>query len=118
MAAKLSDAILENQTVESFEQCLATKSTATKCLDEVSRRHCRNLHHFVVFSSVSCGLGNAGQSNYGMANSVMERIMEERAKEGLPAKAIQWGAIGDVGLVARLMDEKKSTGGSKGKLNH
>lgn len=51
---------------------------------------------FVVFSSVSCGRGNAGQSNYGMSNSVMERICEKRRSDGLPGLAIQWGAIGDV----------------------
>lgn len=44
----------------------------------------------MVFSSVSCGRGNAGQSNYGLANSVMERIVEKRHRDGLPAKAIQW----------------------------
>lgn len=54
---------------------------------------CRN---FVVFSSVSCGRGNGGQTNYGMANSVMERICEQRRNDGLPAVAIQWGVIGDV----------------------
>lgn len=50
----------------------------------------------MVFSSVSCGRGNAGQTNYGMANSVMERICERRRSLGYPALAIQWGAIGDV----------------------
>ena len=55
-----------------------------------------HFRYFVVFSSVSCGRGNAGQTNYGMANSVMERICELRKKEGYPALAIQWGAIGDV----------------------
>ncbi|KAL7014528.1 hypothetical protein ACKWTF_015986 [Chironomus riparius] len=108
LAAKLNDAILENQTVESFELCMAAKATATKLLDEISRKHCKNLQHFVVFSSVSCGLGNAGQSNYGMANSVMERIIETRRHDNLPAKAIQWGAIGDVGIVARLMADKNA----------
>jgi fatty acid synthase len=57
------------------------------------------LHWFVVFSSVSSGRGNAGQANYGFANSGMERICEKRAEEGLPGLAIQWGAIGDVGLI-------------------
>lgn len=52
---------------------------------------------FVIFSSVSCGRGNAGQSNYGMANSVMERICERRRSDGLPALAIEWGAVADVG---------------------
>lgn len=31
-----------------------------------------------------------------MANSIMERICEERQELGLPALAIQWGAVGDV----------------------
>lgn len=53
---------------------------------------------FVVFSSVSCGRGNAGQTNYGLSNSVMERICEWRKKLGLPALAVQWGAVGDVSI--------------------
>lgn len=53
---------------------------------------------------MSCGKGNAGQTNYGMANSIMERICERRKSEGLPALAIQWGAVGDVGLVADMME--------------
>ena len=48
---------------------------------------------------MSSGRGNAGQTNYGFANSAMERICEERMKSGLPGIAIQWGAIGDVGLI-------------------
>jgi fatty acid synthase len=64
------------------------------------------MSHFVVFSSVSCGRGNAGQSNYGMSNSVMERIVEHRYEQGLPAKAIQWGAVGEVGLVADMAEDK------------
>lgn len=59
---------------------------------------------FVVFSSVSCGRGNAGQTNYGMGNSIMERICEKRQKDGYPAIAIEWGAIGEVGLVAEMQD--------------
>lgn len=56
------------------------------------------LRDFVIFSSVSCGRGNAGQANYGFSNSVMERICEWRKKLGLPALAVQWGAVGDVSI--------------------
>ncbi|XP_021703368.1 fatty acid synthase [Aedes aegypti] len=106
LAVQLRDAILENQTVEKFVECMAPKATATEYLDKVSREMCPHLKHFIVFSSVSCGRGNAGQSNYGMANSVMERIIERRNTDGLPAKAIQWGAIGEVGLVADMAEDK------------
>ena len=104
LAVALRDGIFENQNSKMFAESLAPKADATKYLDEISRKLCPNLKQFVIFSSVSCGRGNAGQSNYGMGNSVMERIMEERAKIGLPAKAIQWGAIGDVGLLADLQE--------------
>jgi hypothetical protein len=40
----------------------------------------------VVFSSITSGRGNVGQTNYGYANSVMERICEQRKKNGLPGK--------------------------------
>lgn len=59
-------------------------------IDEFSRKLAPQLKYFVIFSSVSCGRGNAGQANYGMANSVMERIIEKRYRDGLPAKAVQW----------------------------
>lgn len=104
LAVALRDGIFENQDSKMFAESLAPKADATKFLDEISRKNCPELKQFVIFSSVSCGRGNAGQSNYGMGNSVMERIMEQRAKVGLPAKAIQWGAIGDVGLLANLQE--------------
>jgi fatty acid synthase, animal type len=106
LAVQLRDNIFENQDVEKFKECMAPKADATKYLDELTRKLCPELQYFVVFSSVSCGRGNAGQSNYGMANSVMERIMEQRHQDGLPAKAIQWGAVGEVGLVADLQEDK------------
>lgn len=106
LAVILKDSIFENQDAGKFAECMAPKAVATKHLDELSRRLCPELQYFVVFSSVSCGRGNAGQSNYGMANSVMERIIERRHQLGLPAKAIQWGAVGEVGLVADMQEEK------------
>lgn len=118
MAVALRDSILENQCVEKYVECILPKGTATEyfgkiffrnligfdfffltestpslsisILDELSRKLAPQLKYFVVFSSVSCGRGNAGQSNYGMANSIMERIVEKRYRDGLPAKAIQW----------------------------
>ena len=52
-----------------------------------------------MFSSIVSGRGNAGQINYGFANSSMERICERRTADGLHGLAVQWGAIGDVGMI-------------------
>ncbi|KAG4073632.1 hypothetical protein HA402_000856 [Bradysia odoriphaga] len=102
LAVVLRDAIFENQTEKTFEESLKPKVDSTKNLSELSQLYCPDLKHFVTFSSVACGRGNAGQTNYGLANSIMERIVESRVERGLPGKAIQWGAIGDVGLLAKL----------------
>ena len=56
-------------------------------LDHVTREKCKEtLDWFVVFSSTTSGYGNAGQTNYGYANSVMERIIEQRRQDGFPGQ--------------------------------
>lgn len=118
LAAVLGDSLFENQTAELFHEVVEIKHHGTKYLDHFTRKYAqKTLDYFVVFSSISCGRGNAGQTNYGYANATMERICEQRQKDGLPGwrnpsnfdrqsfssiflgLAIQWGAIGDVGMV-------------------
>ncbi|KAK5638078.1 hypothetical protein RI129_012373 [Pyrocoelia pectoralis] len=99
LAIVLNDALFENQTAERFLLSFGPKALVTKNLDIVTRRFCTHLRYFVVFSSLTCGKGNVGQTSYGMANSIMERICEIRKEEGYPAIAIQWGAIADVGVL-------------------
>lgn len=99
LAMVLSDGLFDNQTLKSFQNVLNPKSTVFTHLDKITRARCPHTDYFVAFSSVSCGLGNPGQTNYGYANSVMERICERRRKDGLHGFAIQWGAIGDVGYI-------------------
>ncbi|KAL3237296.1 hypothetical protein MRX96_022063 [Rhipicephalus microplus] len=106
LAMVLHDALIENQTAETFEAACKPKVAGTQLLDQLSRQLCRELDHFVVFSSTSCGRGNAGQTNYGYANSVMERICECRVADGLPGLAIQWGTIGGVGLIGEMMGQQ------------
>ncbi len=61
------------------------KYNGTKYLDQFTRKYSqKSLDYFVVFSSISCGRGNAGQTNYGYANSTMERICEQRQRDSLP----------------------------------
>ncbi|XP_032358725.1 fatty acid synthase [Etheostoma spectabile] len=103
LAMVLKDGMLENLTPQLFLDVNKPKYDGTINLDKVTRKLCPDLRHFVAFSSVSCGRGNAGQSNYGYANSAMERVCEKRRHDGLPGLAVQWGAIGDVGVVLETM---------------
>jgi fatty acid synthase len=86
-------------TKTAFENVCKPKADATINLDHLSRKLNPKLDYFVCFSSFACGRGNYGQSNYGFANSVMERVCESRRDNGYHGLAIQWGAIGDVGYV-------------------
>lgn len=86
----LRNELIENQTEHNFEVVSLPKITVTKHLDAITREFCPQIDHFVVFSSVSCGRGNDGQTNYGFANSVMERICEARRKSGLPGVSIYY----------------------------
>ena len=74
---------MESQTQEMFQKSGKTKVLGTCNLDTQSRLACPDIDWFVVFSSVSCGRGNDGQSNYGFTNSFMERVMEQRKADGL-----------------------------------
>ena len=103
LAMITSDALFVNQNIDTFSSVCKPKVSVTHNLDVMTRRQCNSLQYFVTFSSIVSGRGNAGQTNYGFANSAMERICEKRRKDGLHGLAIQWGAIGDVGIVAETM---------------
>lgn len=105
LAAVLRDGLMEDQTEADFKTVCIPKIDGTKNLDVASRELCPELDYFICFSSVSCGRGNIGQVNYGLANSAMERICEGRHAAGLPGTAIQWGAIGDTGLVLESLGD-------------
>jgi acyl carrier protein len=58
----------------------------------------------VCFSSVSSLTGAPGQANYCAANAFLDAFAYYRRARNLPALTVNWGAIGDVGFVARNAD--------------
>jgi phthiocerol/phenolphthiocerol synthesis type-I polyketide synthase C len=98
-AMVLDDAILANLNEERFKRVLAPKVIGADNLDYIFRNE--KLDYFVLFSSVTTLIGNPGQANYVAANSYMEGLARLRRSKGLPALAIGWGPIVDVGVVAQ-----------------
>lgn len=98
LAATLRDGLIENLQEEDFKVVMLPKIDGTKNLGEISNKLCPSLDYFVVFSSGSGGRGSASQCNYGLANSAIERMIEQRRAAGLLGLAIQWGTIGDTGM--------------------
>ncbi|CAG2172536.1 unnamed protein product, partial [Oppiella nova] len=100
LALELNDCLIEKLTFDKFCSSIDTKHKIFANLDQLTRKLDYKLDYFVVFSSVACGKGNGGQSNYSFGNSMCERICEQRRRDGLHGLAIQYGPIGDVGVFA------------------
>ena len=94
----LNDCLLQHLSYEKFCESIDTKYKVLNHLDVESRKLSYNLDYFVAWSSLSCGKGSAGQTNYAFGNSLCERICEKRLKDGLHGLAIQYGPVGDVGV--------------------
>lgn len=59
------------------------------------------LDAFVMISSIASLLGSPGQGSYVAANSFLDALARHRRLQGLPAIAVNLGALADVGMAAR-----------------
>ncbi|MCI0598547.1 MAG: SDR family NAD(P)-dependent oxidoreductase [Beijerinckiaceae bacterium] len=98
-AMVLDDALIANLDAERLKKVLAPKVTGAENLDRFTRE--LPLDYFVLFSSATTAIGNPGQGNYVAANGFLEGLARQRRAAGLPALAVAWGGIEDVGLLAR-----------------
>ena len=91
----LSDAVLANQSWDSFRQVLWPKMLGAWHLHRATMH--RDLDMFVLFSSVAGVLGNAGQANHAAANAFLDQLAAHRRAFGLPGQTIAWGAWSGLG---------------------
>ena len=102
LAMEISDCSFINESESNFQKACIPKLFTTKYFDREDRKSTNKLQNFVVFSSWCAGTGKIGQSSYSFANSSIEKICEDRRRNGLPGLAIQWGAIADVGILTKV----------------
>ncbi|MGE7391320.1 SDR family NAD(P)-dependent oxidoreductase [Streptomyces sp. NPDC004126] len=98
-AMVLDDAMAADLTPERFEAVLAPKMAGALVLDRVAEGHALDL--FLMFSSAAAVFGNAGQAAYCAGNLFLEALARARRSRGLPAQTIAWGALAEVGYLAR-----------------
>ncbi len=98
-ATVYDDAIVANLTPEKLGAVLRAKVAGADNLDRLTRG--RPLVYFILYSSATTLIGNPGQGAYVAANAYLEGLARRRRAEGLPGFAAAWGAIGDVGVLAR-----------------
>ena len=98
-AMVLDDAIVANLDEALFLKVLRPKVAGAENLDNLTRGQL--LDYFVLFSSATTIIGNPGQGAYVAANGFLEGLARQRHSSGLPALAVSWGGIADVGVLAR-----------------
>ncbi|MGU3541061.1 SDR family NAD(P)-dependent oxidoreductase [Methylobacterium sp. A54F] len=98
-AAVLQDGLIANIDGANLDAVLGPKVIGAQHLDAATRSLA--LDYFVLFSSATTFIGNPGQGAYVAANGFMEGVARQRRRRGQAALAVAWGAIGDVGMLAR-----------------
>jgi acyl transferase domain-containing protein/NADPH:quinone reductase-like Zn-dependent oxidoreductase/acyl carrier protein len=112
-AVVLDDAPITGLTADKLGRVWHPKVTGLVNLHEAARDHV--LDWFVVFSSMSAMLGNAGQANYAAAGAWVDAFARWRHGQGLPTLSVNWGAWGEAGratdFAARGFDTISTTDG-------
>ncbi|NYT74386.1 type I polyketide synthase [Halomonas sp. QX-2] len=98
-ATVIDDGLIRNLDAERIQKVLAPKIDGARHLDALTRE--TELDFFVLYSSATTLFGNPGQANYVAANHWLEAFAANRRAAGLPATCVRWGAIEDVGFLAR-----------------
>ncbi|WZB74644.1 SDR family NAD(P)-dependent oxidoreductase [Achromobacter insuavis] len=98
-AVVIDDGLARGATAKQIERTMRAKVLGAYHLHSLTRH--LPLDFCVYYSSATTLFGNPGQSNYVAANNWLEALAAQRRAEGLPATCVRWGAIDDVGFLAR-----------------
>ncbi|WP_204080239.1 type I polyketide synthase [Mycobacterium riyadhense] len=94
-AGVLADARLSRKTIDQFDQVFGTKVAGLSALLDATASDA--LKTILLFSSVSARGGNIGQSDYAMANEVLNQVaLAERSRRGPSClvRSLGWGPWG------------------------
>jgi acyl transferase domain-containing protein/acyl carrier protein len=98
-AMVLDDSMLDGVSNEQLHRVLLPKLKGALLLHGAFELE--SLDYFVLLSSISSLVGNAGQAAYVAANSALDSFSHYRRGLGLPSTTINLGVVRDVGVVAR-----------------
>ena len=93
-AGVVKDKMVENKTAEDFDSVFGIKVTGlTNVLSAFTAEERASLRHLVVFSSLAGFHGNAGQTDYAMANDALSKMAHRfgAAHRGCSVRALCFG---------------------------
>ncbi|WP_246264252.1 type I polyketide synthase [Acrocarpospora pleiomorpha] len=93
-AGALDDGVIDALDPQRLARVLRAKVAGAKNLQELAGE----LKAFVLFSSATGAVGNAGQANYAAANTYLDALAEQRRADGLAATSVAWGPWGAGGM--------------------
>ena len=100
-AAVIEDGFLSQLDSEKIRRVIRPKVAGAWNLHRALVESGAEIDFFVSFSSLAQMVGSGGQGNYTAANAFLDAFSAFRKDRGLPAVAVDWGALADVGFVAR-----------------
>lgn len=104
MSMVLRDCATSKMTFDHWSDVVGPRVQGTWNLHNALARTGAKLDFFVLFSSF-CGLvGQWGQANYAASNTFLDAFVQFRHGLGLPASAIDIGALEDVGYVSESLE--------------
>ncbi|KAH6650452.1 hypothetical protein F5144DRAFT_45973 [Chaetomium tenue] len=106
-AMVLHDSMFAEVTVEKMDKVLRPKVDGAIHLDEIF--YDAPLDWFVYLSSVVVITGNKGQGIYAAANMFLNSMTMQRRKRGVPAAAVNIGAVLGNGYVTRELNHQQQT---------
>jgi acyl transferase domain-containing protein/NADPH:quinone reductase-like Zn-dependent oxidoreductase/acyl carrier protein len=111
-AVVIDDGLARSARADQIERTMAAKVLGAYHLHALTQK--LPLDFCVYYSSATTLFGNPGQSNYVAANHWLEALAVQRRAQGLPATCVRWGAIDDVGFLARNEKIKDALQGRMG----
>jgi NAD(P)-dependent dehydrogenase (short-subunit alcohol dehydrogenase family) len=113
MSMILRDDAFTRMAINDWNSVTEPKVRGTWNLHNATLSRATDLDFFVLFSSLSGIVGQAGQANYAAANTFLDAFVQYRTSMDLPCSAIDIGAVEGAGFLSEnedLLKIMKATG--------
>ncbi|KAI1170512.1 polyketide synthase PksD [Nemania sp. FL0916] len=101
----LNDSVFDNMSHEQWQQTIRSKVQTSWNLHTLFP----SLDFFILLSSISGVIGNAGQSNYAAGCTFQDSLARYRSCHNQKSLSIDLGVMRDVGILAETNDTRKNS---------